>query len=61
MASSPPPVACDDAHEKIEPLSVYRCIFCNKLLNGQAKILECLHVICHECMENEIDNTSKFT
>lgn len=57
---SSPSHARNNVHEEIETLSVYNCIFCNKLLNGKAKMLECLHVSCNECFEKKVDESGKF-
>lgn len=57
---SSPSYARNNVHEEIETLSVYNCIFCNKLLNGKAKILECLHVACYECLGKKVDESGKF-
>lgn len=61
MASSSSLEIIDDVHEKIETLSVYNCILCNILLNGQAIMLDCLHVICHKCLGEKMNDSSKFT
>jgi len=31
--------------------SVDKCVFCNKFLNRDTKLLECLHKICYRCYE----------
>lgn len=60
MASSSSLEIIDDVHEKTETLSVYNCIFCNILLNGQAVLLDCLHIICHICLGEKLNDSGKF-
>lgn len=30
--------------------SVYNCVFCNSLLDGNSIILKCLHIACENCL-----------
>lgn len=30
--------------------STDKCVFCSELLNGEFKILKCLHIICKNCL-----------
>lgn len=60
MASSSSQVVDINAEEAIETLSIYNCIFCKNLLNSEAKLLECLHIICTKCLEKKTENAGKF-
>lgn len=46
-------------NRETKTLSVYKCLFCNKLLYGSSKILKCLHIICDFCMEKEKTDSGK--
>lgn len=54
------PVARNRFKRNMDSDSIYHCYLCNSLLNGKAKILNCLHVICSKCEERKQINISKF-
>lgn len=59
MASTSSYLSYDFVQGEIETLSIYNCIFCNKLLDGKSKLLDCLHVICNDCVNQKLDNSGK--
>lgn len=47
-----------DFDDEENNISVYKCIFCNAHLDGNSKILECLHIACNNCiLEKTIDSS----
>lgn len=39
---------------------VKKCVFCNAPLDGESKLLECLHVICNNCVIRKKIDSGKF-
>lgn len=42
---------------EVDNLSANKCVFCNELLKGKSKMLECLHFICNNCMQKSISSS----
>lgn len=40
--------------------SVYNCVFCNSLLDGNSIILKCLHIACENCLTTRKTDSGLF-